>query len=197
MRTLRFTPALTLGLASLALLFSACGRASDVIVSNTTAASNAPANTATTSAPSQPEGAPSKAQVTEVKIYLVALGDNGKNGKKIGCEDSLVPVTRKIPATPAPLKAALLELFADREPDKKEIDLNLGNYWRGMELKSVAIENGTAIIHLTGDAPTVAGICDEPRIKGQMIETAKQFPTVKKVKVFINGKPMDELISPV
>jgi hypothetical protein len=134
---------------------------------------------------------------TEVKIYLVALGDNGKNGKKVGCDDSLVPLTRKVTATAAPLRAAILELFADRAPDKKEIDLNLGNYWRGMQLKSVSIEKGTAIIHLTGEAPSVAGICDEPRIKGQIIETAKQFPTVKKVKVFINGKPMDELISPV
>jgi hypothetical protein len=134
---------------------------------------------------------------TEVKIYLVALGDGGKNGKKIGCDDSLVPLTRKVPATAAPLKAAILELLSDREPDKKEIDLNLGNYWRGLQLKSVSIENSTAIIHLTGQAPSVAGICDEPRIKGQIIETAKQFPTVKKVKVFINGKPMDKLISPV
>lgn len=134
---------------------------------------------------------------TEVKIYLVALGDNGKNGKKVGCEDSLVPVTRKVEATAAPLKAALLELFADREPDKKEIDLNLGNYWRGMQLKSVSIEKGTAIIHLTGEAPKVAGICDYPRITEQLKETAKQFPTVKRVKVFINGKSMDKVISPV
>jgi spore germination protein GerM len=134
---------------------------------------------------------------TEVKVYLVALGDNGKTGKKIGCDDSLVLVTRKIAATPTPLRAALLELFADREPDKKEIDLNLGNYWRGMELKSASIKGGTALIHLTGEAPRVAGICDVDRIKGQIIETAKQFPTVKRVKVFINGKSMDKLISPV
>lgn len=135
--------------------------------------------------------------MTEVKIYLVALGDNGKMGKKIGCEDSLVPVTRKVTATGAPLKAALLELFADRQPDKKEIDLNLGNYWRGMRLKSVSVKNGTAIIHLKGEEPRVAGICDVPRIKGQIIETAMQFSTVKRVKVFIDGKPMEEVVSPV
>lgn len=136
-------------------------------------------------------------RTTEVKVYLVALGDNGKNGKKIGCDDSLVSITRKVPATASPLKAAMLELLADREPDKKEIDLNLGNYWRGLQLKSASIKKGTAVIHLRGEAPRVAGICDEPRIKGQIIETAKQFPNVKNVKVFINGKPMDKLISPV
>jgi hypothetical protein len=135
--------------------------------------------------------------VTEVKVYLVALDDNGKNGKKIGCDDSLVPLTRKITATTAPLKAAILELFADREPDKKEVDLNLGNYWRGTQLKSVSIRKGTAIIHITGEGPPVAGICDVPRITGQIIETARQFPAVKKVKVFINGRPMGEVISPV
>ena len=134
---------------------------------------------------------------TEVKVYLVALGDDGKNGKKVGCEDSLVPLTRKVQATAAPLKAAILELFADREPDKKETDLNLGNYWRGMQLKSVSLKKGTAVIHLTGEAPRVAGICDVPRIEGQIIETARQFRAVRRVKVFINGKPMGELISPV
>ena len=134
---------------------------------------------------------------TEVKIYLVALGDNGKNGKKIGCDDSLVTVTRSVPATASMLKAAIQELLVDREPTSEETNLNLGNYWRGLRLKSVSIARGTAIIKLTGEAPRVAGICDEPRIKGQIIETAKQFPKVKRVKVFINGKPMDKLISPV
>ena len=43
----------------------------------------------------------------------------------------------------------------------------------------------------------MAGICDEPRIESQIIETAKQFWTVKTVKVFINGKPMKKCVSPV
>jgi Sporulation and spore germination len=134
---------------------------------------------------------------TEVKIYLVALGDNGKTGKKIGCEDSLVTITRNVPATASPLKAAMLELLADREPTKEEIASNLGNYWQGLKLKSASIKRGTAIIHLRGEAPRVAGICDVPRITEQIIETAKQFPTVKRVTVFINGKPMTKVISPV
>jgi hypothetical protein len=31
---------------------------------------------------------------TQIKVYLVALADNGKSGKKIGCDDSLVAVTQ-------------------------------------------------------------------------------------------------------
>ena len=47
-----------------------------------------------------------------VKLYLVALGDNGKRGKKIGCDDSIVPVTRSIQNTGAPLSAAITQLLA-------------------------------------------------------------------------------------
>jgi ABC-type uncharacterized transport system substrate-binding protein len=43
-------------------------------------------------------------------------------------------------------------------------------------------------------AVRVAGICDEPRITEQIEATAKQFPTVKTVRVFINGIPLKEAI---
>src|SRR3954469_3994201 len=52
------------------------------------------------------------AKARTVKVYLVAVGDEGKMGRKIGCGDSLVAVTREIKPTVAPLKAALLELLA-------------------------------------------------------------------------------------
>src|SRR5258705_11311539 len=46
-----------------------------------------------------------------INIYLVAVGDNGKTGRKIGCEDSLIAVTRAIKKTAAPLTAAIRELL--------------------------------------------------------------------------------------
>ena len=128
----------------------------------------------------------------EVKVYLVAVGDNGKKGKKIGCEDSLVAVTRKIKPTEAPLKAAIEELLSIPHEYSKE----LGNYWWGknLKLKTVSVTDGVATIHISGEGPFVAGICDEPRITEQIEETAKQFPTVKTVKVFVNDKPLKEAI---
>lgn len=45
-----------------------------------------------------------------IRIYLVAVGDDGKTGKKIGCGDSLLPVTRTIKKTAAPLTATLQEV---------------------------------------------------------------------------------------
>ena len=57
---------------------------------------------------------PAPGDNTNLKVYLVAVGDNGRSGKKVGCEDSLVPVTRALPTTQAPLKAALEELLSVR-----------------------------------------------------------------------------------
>jgi spore germination protein GerM len=135
------------------------------------------------------------AQTTKsVKIYLVALSDNGKNGRKIGCDDSLIAVTREVRSTGAPLKAALEALLAT-PAESSEGGRQLGNYWKGSDLKlaSVSISKGTATIKIRGTL-TVAGVCDEPRIIEQIEATAKQFKPVKKVKVTVNGTALREAI---
>ena len=129
----------------------------------------------------------------QINVYLVAVGDNGQAGKKIGCEDSVVPVTRSIRKTAAPLKAALEELLAT--PPEIGANPKLQNFWKGRNLRvrSVSIRGSTATIHLSGEV-FVAGICDQPRIESQIEETARQFPTVKSVKVFIGKRTLADAI---
>lgn len=128
-----------------------------------------------------------------IKIYLVAVGDNGKNGRKIGCGDSLVATTRKIGKTAAPLTAAVRELLIT--PEKTEGTPALQNFWKGrnLQVRAVSVRNGTATIQLSGEV-FVAGVCDEPRIEGQIAETARQFSSVKKVKVFIGKRTLADAI---
>src|SRR5262245_36805996 len=58
--------------------------------------------------------APATASTT-VKVFMLALEDNGKSGKKIGCNDSVIGVERAVPRTPAPLGAAIRELLSIRD----------------------------------------------------------------------------------
>lgn len=120
----------------------------------------------------------------KVKVYLVKVGDAGKSGRKIGCDDSLYAVTRTIKATAAPLKAAIEELLSMSNEE--------GNYWKGENLKveKAFIVKGAANIYITGNGPQVAGICDEPRITSQIEATARQFSSVKRVIVYVNGEPL-------
>lgn len=132
-----------------------------------------------------------EAATREVKVYLVAVGDAGKRGRKIGCDDSLVPVTRTVAAGVSPLKAAVGELLSAPH----EYEGGLGNYWFGENLKvsGVTLTGGTATIRITGKL-YVAGVCDEPRIEEQIKETARQFPGVRRVRVFVNGRALARVI---
>ncbi len=127
----------------------------------------------------------------EVKVYLVAVGDNGKRGRHVGCDDSLVPVTRTVAASAAPLKAAVEELLTI----PREYEGGLGNYWFGENLRvqSVALRGGVATVRIRGRV-SIAGVCDAPRIEGQIRETVRQFRGVRSVKVFVNGERLADVL---
>ncbi|MBV9928933.1 MAG: GerMN domain-containing protein [Acidobacteria bacterium] len=126
----------------------------------------------------------------EVKVYLVALDDKGKRGRKIGCDDSLVPVTRVVSAA-TPLKAAVEELLAV----PREYEGGLNNFWagEGLRVQSAVISRGVATIRIRGTLP-VAGVCDEPRIVEQIEATARQFKGVRRVRVLLNGQRLSDAI---
>jgi hypothetical protein len=66
-------------------------------------------------------------------------------------------------------------------------------YRSKLTLESVSIENREAIIRLSGTL-TLGGVCDEPRVRAQLRETALQYATVDRVSIFINGTPLDEVL---
>ncbi|MFL6256620.1 MAG: GerMN domain-containing protein [Pyrinomonadaceae bacterium] len=147
--------------------------------------------TALTSVPAALPARQPRGRTREVKVYLVALDDKGKRGRRIGCDDSLVPVTRTVVAKGAPLKAAVTELLAV----PREYEGGLGNYWAGENLRvqSAVINAGVATIRIRGTLP-VAGVCDEPRIEEQIKATARQFRGVRSVRVFLNGQRLSDAI---
>ena len=134
--------------------------------------------------------APVRQRTRQVKVFLVALDDKGKRGRRIGCDDSLVPVTRTV-AAGAPLRAAVEELLAV----PRESEGGLGNYWAGEDLRvqSAVVSRGVATIRIRGTLP-VAGICDEPRIEEQIKATARQFRGVRSVRVVLNGERLSDAI---
>jgi len=130
----------------------------------------------------------------EVKLFLIAVDDAGRSGKMIGCGDSVVAVTREIRPTRTPLRAALEELL--RIPRTYGSDPELYNALSQSELRlvSVSVRRGMARLSFAGRL-VMGGVCDGPRVQAQIEETALQFPTVKKVKVFINGAPLSAYLS--
>jgi hypothetical protein len=136
----------------------------------------------------------SPGKTTLVRIYLVAIGDNGKSGTRIGCGDSLVAVTRSIARTTAPLSAAMRLLLSDHHRYYGQSELYNALYQSRLRLQRAAIVNGKAIIHLTGTMQ-LDGVCDDPRVGAQLRQTARQFPTVHRVAICVNNVPLWKLLS--
>lgn len=138
------------------------------------------------------ESSSSAKQVTKVKLFLVALEDQGKRGKKIGCGDSLVFIEKDIPPTDAPLKAAYEQLLSVKKQNVSNLYNSL--YQSNLKVENLVIIADKAIVKLVGTHP-LGGICDNPRFEAQLKETALQFPNIKEVTIFINDKSLDEIVS--
>jgi hypothetical protein len=132
---------------------------------------------------------------TSVKIYLVAVGDEGRRGERFGCGDSIVAVNRQVPPTVTPLPVAIQTLLNDRK-DSNPMSGGLYNVFYGSALtvESATIDNGRAVVRLNGQL-NQRGVCDSPRVQTQLEQTAAQFPGVASVEVFVGGRALADVLS--
>jgi Sporulation and spore germination len=129
-----------------------------------------------------------------VKIFLIALEDNGQSGALVGCGDSAIPITMTIPPTQGVLRAALEKLLSAKQQFYGESGYYNALYQSDLQVAEVTIQQGKAIIHLTGTT-MLGGTCDAPRVEAQIEQTALQFSTVSDVAVFVNDTPLEEVLS--
>lgn len=125
---------------------------------------------------------------SEVKIYLIGL-----NTGTLGCGDELVPVTRAIQPTQAPLTAALQELLSLGDRTVGQSGLYNALYRSNLHIDDISQSGSTWTVRLSGTLQ-LGGVCDNPRAQAQLMQTALQFDTVGNVRFFINGQPLSSLL---
>ena len=141
-----------------------------------------------------PTAEPASQGLDRVKIYLVAIGDNGVSGKLIGCGDSLVPIEVPITPTLGVLRAALNELFKlEGQQYYGQSGLYNALFQSDLAIEDVAVIGGEARIFLTGTL-TLGGVCDNPRVEEQLKALALQFSTVERVSIYINGEALEDVL---
>ena len=136
---------------------------------------------------------PSGHLFTRTNIYLIAVGDDGQSGKETGCDDSVVPVEVAIEPTIAPLTAALNKLLSVKTREYGQSGLYNALYRSDLTVQGINIINREAVIRLSGTL-TLGGVCDEPRVRAQLRETALQYRTVDRVSIFVNGTSLEALL---
>lgn len=125
------------------------------------------------------------AQTTEVNIYLLRTGETAQKDYDEKNPYGLVAVKRTVEAR-SPLRNALIALTG--EVTKEEERENLFSPTWGIKLVSVRLEKGTAYAYFTMPEEARFSGDGAPFIfKSAVEQTARQFKTVKKVVVCLDG----------
>lgn len=122
----------------------------------------------------------------EVVFYAYdAARDTDAQGNVLCSAAGLVPITRSIQETPAPLGEALALLFAGSlTAEERARGLTTEFPLAGVTLDSVSVENGTAVISISDPQnSTSGGACRTGIMAMQITKTAQQFPTVTDVRL--------------
>ncbi|MCX6170397.1 MAG: hypothetical protein NTX65_13710 [Ignavibacteriales bacterium] len=125
-----------------------------------------------------------------VNFYMVAPEGSSLTGKPIDCNEILVPISKTILIEKNEVESAFTELFAAKDTD------DMKNYIKGpgLFLYQSTLSDGMAEVYIKGDF-AISSLCDISRIREQLYETAKQFPDVKEVKIFINAQSLESYLS--
>ena len=129
-----------------------------------------------------------------VQIFLIAMEDNGKSGKAVGCGDSVVPVEIMVDPGADALRTGLDTLLGLKDPYYGQSGLYTALYQSTLQVEKIEIETNEIKVELSGQM-MLGGECDNPRVKGQLEETVAPFAQGRQVKITINGKDLDEALS--
>ncbi len=129
-------------------------------------------------------------ETMRVKIYF----NNNQWDPEASC-NKVFPVEREIPKTEAVARAALEELLKG-PTEKEEAEKYITSINPGVKIQSLTIENGTLKVDFDSQLEfQVGGSCRVSAIRSQIIETLKQFPTVKDVIISIDGR-IEDILQP-
>lgn len=123
-----------------------------------------------------------------LKVYFL----NDRLDPEVTCQ-KVFPVERAIPHTQGVAQAALKQLLMG--PTDAEKAQGYGTTIpQGVTLESVSVRDGTAYAAFDETLErAVGGSCRVTAIRQQIIQTLKQFPTVRDVVISIDGRTEDIL----
>lgn len=125
---------------------------------------------------------------TKVQIFFM----NDKLDPKVTC-DKVFSVEREVDETPAIARAALVQLLLGLNTFELKSGFST-SLNPGVKIKNLTIDNGIAKVDFDEKLEQgVGGSCRVSAIRAQIVETLKQFSTVKDVVISINGNSQDIL----
>jgi hypothetical protein len=129
-----------------------------------------------------------------VRVFCIAVEDAGQSGRKVGCNDSALPVEVSLPRPTAALEGSLAALLAIHQRFEPTTGLYNALYASPLTLQRIERTGTQAKVYLDGYL-ALGGTCDNARVLAQLQETALQFEDVQVVQFYLGGKPLRDLLA--
>jgi hypothetical protein len=130
-----------------------------------------------------------------VRVFLIAPQDGGALGRRIGCGDSAVPVAVDLPQPAPALEGALRALLAMDARYDRASGLYNALFASPLEIRKIERAGAEARVYLSGYLE-IGDRCDGERVLAQLTETALQFQDVQRVQIWLEDRPLRELLAP-
>ncbi|OOP65254.1 hypothetical protein BMF89_00350 [Arthrobacter sp. SRS-W-1-2016] len=127
-------------------------------------------------------------------VYYVAIGDNGTSGPITGCGDSLVATTTAPVRFTDQVGPSIRTLLANKNRAVGLSGLVNVLYQSNLTYLGGELDGSTITIYLSGQF-MLSGVCDIPRAKAQLEFTAMAASGATNARVFVNGRPIDDVLS--
>lgn len=131
--------------------------------------------------------------MNSIAIYFIAIGDAGKMGKKVGCDDSLIKINKQTTDTPS-VQTAISHLLSIKSATYGDKGLYNALSLSSLNFQSVQIIDNVDVVSVTGKY-FLGGVCDGPRLIEQIQATAREYSQGRDIRVIINGIPAEQLFS--
>lgn len=159
--------------------------------------SPSPSPSPSTSSPSPTRTTPpavSPWKTLPLTLYYIAVGDNGRSGRLVGCGDSAIATyTAPVRYTDA-VAPSIRALLANHKREIGQSGLINVLYQSRLTYRGHTLRGSTVTLYLSGTFQ-LAGVCDIPRAKAEIEYTAMKAAHASKAVVYIDGQTIDQRLS--
>jgi hypothetical protein len=132
--------------------------------------------------------------VAPLTVYYIAVDDGGVSGPAVGCGDSVVATTTAPERFTDQVGPSLRRLLADHRPMLGQSGLYNALYQSDLAYEGGSYDGHTITVYLSGTF-TLSGTCDIPRVTAQLEHTAMTAAGAAEARVFVNGRPLADVLS--
>ena len=129
-----------------------------------------------------------------LRYFLILPGDDGQNAAPVGCDDSIMLVNSSFMRSGSVTQdvAAALNVLFNAQPQAEGPQYANSLYGKGLVVKNVTLNGARLNVAIDGSL-VLSGVCEDARMRAQLLQTIFQFGGFSDAYVTIGGQNVKQL----